>query len=160
MALEDDFNLPCSKCHRMVDARFFMITDDPKGKLIQDKQRFPWCLECVGRTINKYPCQECLKLFPKSGFSSKELIKGMKRECKKCSNGPEEGFRDSNLLFKRKFECWNCEKRMNGIKKYTCSRCQRPTYCGKLCQKEQWLKHQNECEIQSKIAERVGLLHE
>lgn len=153
----EGFKLPCVKCCRFVNPEFFCPVEDIQAKRIQNKHS-QWCLECIGRAINKYPCQECFEFFPKSGFSKKEFMKGMQRECIECSNGPPPELRDSNLLFKRTFECWNCGKKMNNHKKYTCTKCQRPTYCDKSCQKRHWIQHRTECEQQSKIAQRNGLI--
>eukprot|EP01084_Bolivina_argentea_P266683 452419_1 len=153
----EGFLLPCARCHQMVEPEFFCPVEHRQARHIQEKNS-QWCLECIGKTINKYACAECFDFFPKSGFFANEFMKGRKRECKKCSSGPAPGLRDSNLLFKKSFECWNCKKKMTDNKKYTCKKCQRPTYCSKSCQKVYWIKHRDECEKQNQIAQRIGLL--
>lgn len=145
------------KCHKRVEPQFFCPTDDFQGQQIQSIHS-QWCLECIGRMIQKYPCSECLELLKRDQFDDAEFRKGMKRECKECSDGPPSGLRDSDFLFKKRFECWQCSKEMNESKQYTCKSCQRPTYCGRSCQKKHWLQHRDQCQKQTQIAKRLGLL--
>ena len=156
-SLYDELRLPCMRCYKHVDPKFFCPTEDIQGQHIQSMNS-QWCLECVGKMIRKYPCSECLELLSRNEFDDNEFMKGMERECKNCANGPPKGLRDSDLLFLRKYECWHCSKNMDDTKKYTCAQCQRPTYCSKSCQKKDWITHREKCAQQSEIAKRMGFL--
>ena len=56
---------------------------------------------------------------------------------------------------KKKSECWQCAVSMQEKKRFTCSACQRPTYCGKRCQKRHWSRHRTDCKVQCRILEKL-----
>ena len=60
------------------------------------------------------------------------------------------------IIPKHKSECWQCAISMQGKKHFTCSDCQRPTYCGKRCQKRHWLRHRTDCTDQCHILQTLS----
>ena len=60
------------------------------------------------------------------------------------------------MMPKNRSECWQCAISMQGKKRFTCSDCQRPTYCGKHCQKRHWHRHRTDCKDQCHILETLS----
>ena len=59
---------------------------------------------------------------------------------------------------RQRLECWQCGLSMKDRPQFTCSDCERPTYCERRCQKRHWLRHRMDCFHQSWISENWSTL--